>query len=152
MRETTGRRRVLLKLSGEAFGGGQLGVNPDVVGQIAREIAAAFDLRGDAELAFLDSVAAVESRRRRELREAETAARAKRREEVQRLRAWERSLVEFRALPNLLGATEKEVLRWIGAGLIPVARRIPRDKLRLLIAIVGFGMTAIFFWRLIQGA
>ena len=36
-------RRVLLKLSGEAFGGGQLGVNPDVVGQIAREIAAAVD-------------------------------------------------------------------------------------------------------------
>ncbi|WP_417564583.1 UMP kinase [Microbacterium sp.] len=41
--ETTGRRRVLLKLSGEAFGGGALGVNPDVVGQIAREIAAATD-------------------------------------------------------------------------------------------------------------
>jgi uridylate kinase len=40
--ENTGRRRVLLKLSGEAFGG-QLGVNPDVVGQIAREIAAAVD-------------------------------------------------------------------------------------------------------------
>ncbi len=38
--EETGRRRVLLKLSGEAFGGGQLGVNPDVVGAIAREIAA----------------------------------------------------------------------------------------------------------------
>ena len=34
-------RRVLLKLSGEAFGGGQLGVNPDVVSAIAREIAAA---------------------------------------------------------------------------------------------------------------
>lgn len=34
----------------------------------------------------------------------------------------------------------------------PVARLIPRDKLRLLIAVVGFGMTAIFFWRLIQGA
>lgn len=33
------RRRVLLKLSGESFGGGQLGVNPDVVAQIAREIA-----------------------------------------------------------------------------------------------------------------
>ena len=41
--ENTGRRRVLLKLSGEAFGGDQLGVNPDVVGQIAREIAAAVD-------------------------------------------------------------------------------------------------------------
>ncbi|WP_314501970.1 UMP kinase [uncultured Microbacterium sp.] len=41
--EATGTRRVLLKLSGEAFGGGQLGVNPDVVSQIAREIAAAVD-------------------------------------------------------------------------------------------------------------
>jgi uridylate kinase len=37
------KRRVLLKLSGEAFGGGQLGVNPDVVAQIAREIAEASD-------------------------------------------------------------------------------------------------------------
>ena len=41
--ENTGRRRVLLKLSGEAFGAGQLGVNPDVVSQIAQEIAAAVD-------------------------------------------------------------------------------------------------------------
>ena len=38
---TEKRRRVLLKLSGEAFGGGQLGVNPDVVSAIAREIAQA---------------------------------------------------------------------------------------------------------------
>lgn len=35
------KRRVLLKLSGEAFGGGSLGVNPDVVGELAREIAEA---------------------------------------------------------------------------------------------------------------
>lgn len=35
------KRRVLLKLSGEAFGGGALGVNPDIVAQIAREIAVA---------------------------------------------------------------------------------------------------------------
>ena len=35
------KRRVLLKLSGEAFGGGSLGVNPDVVAEIAREIAVA---------------------------------------------------------------------------------------------------------------
>ncbi|WP_404311272.1 UMP kinase [Agrococcus terreus] len=38
---TTQRRRVLLKLSGEAFGGGSLGVNPDVVQGIARQIAEA---------------------------------------------------------------------------------------------------------------
>jgi uridylate kinase len=34
-------RRVLLKLSGEAFGGGNLGVNPDIVAGIAKEIAEA---------------------------------------------------------------------------------------------------------------
>ena len=33
----------------------------------------------------------------------------------------------------------------------PLARRIPRHALRLLIAGVGFGMTAIFFWRLFNG-
>src|ERR1044071_2659379 len=32
-------RRVVLKLSGEVFGGGQIGVDPDVVQQIARQIA-----------------------------------------------------------------------------------------------------------------
>ncbi len=35
------KRRVLLKLSGESFGGGSLGVNPDVVSTLAREIAEA---------------------------------------------------------------------------------------------------------------
>ena len=35
------KRRVLLKLSGESFGGGSLGVNPDVVSSLAKEIAAA---------------------------------------------------------------------------------------------------------------
>lgn len=33
------KRRVLLKLSGEAFGGGTLGVNPDIVSEMAKEIA-----------------------------------------------------------------------------------------------------------------
>lgn len=44
------KRRVLLKLSGEAFGGGQLGVNPDVVSGIAKEIAAA---AGEVEIAIV---------------------------------------------------------------------------------------------------
>jgi uridylate kinase len=35
------KRRVLLKISGEAFGGGSLGVNPDVVSEIAKRIASA---------------------------------------------------------------------------------------------------------------
>ena len=41
MTEQTARRRVLLKLSGESFGGGSMGVDPDIVGQLAREIAEA---------------------------------------------------------------------------------------------------------------
>lgn len=36
-----GTRRVLLKLSGEAFGGGKVGVDPDVVARIAGEISEA---------------------------------------------------------------------------------------------------------------
>ena len=44
------KRRVILKLSGEAFGGGSLGVNPDIVAGMAREIAAALD---HAELAIV---------------------------------------------------------------------------------------------------
>src|SRR3978361_630402 len=44
------RRRVLLKLSGEAFGGGPLGVNPDIVSSIAREIAQAAQ---DVEIAIV---------------------------------------------------------------------------------------------------
>lgn len=34
-------RRVLLKLSGEVFGGGKLGIDPDVIGGIARQVAEA---------------------------------------------------------------------------------------------------------------
>lgn len=48
--QITKKRRVLLKLSGEAFGGGVLGVNPDVVSQIAVEIAKALE---DAEVAIV---------------------------------------------------------------------------------------------------
>jgi uridylate kinase len=47
---TERKRRVLLKLSGEAFGGGQLGVNPDVVASLAKEIAEA---SADAEIAIV---------------------------------------------------------------------------------------------------
>ncbi|MEK9578706.1 MAG: UMP kinase, partial [Aquiluna sp.] len=41
MQLITKKRRVLLKLSGESFGGGSLGVNPDVVSEIAKDIARA---------------------------------------------------------------------------------------------------------------
>src|SRR5690625_5703633 len=34
-------RRVLLKLSGEVFGGGEIGLDPDVVAGVAKQVAAA---------------------------------------------------------------------------------------------------------------
>lgn len=40
---TKARRRVLLKLSGETFGGGQIGLAPDVVQRVAAEIARAVE-------------------------------------------------------------------------------------------------------------
>lgn len=44
------RRRVLLKLSGEVFGGGKLGVDPDMVRGIAKQIAATI---GQVEVAIV---------------------------------------------------------------------------------------------------
>ena len=43
-------QRVLLKLSGEAFGGGKLGVDPVVVSGIAREVAE--DVHGGTQVAW----------------------------------------------------------------------------------------------------
>jgi uridylate kinase len=47
---TVKRRRVLLKLSGEVFGGGKLGVDPDTVRGIAKQIAATV---GQVEVAIV---------------------------------------------------------------------------------------------------
>jgi uridylate kinase len=47
----TAYKRVLLKLSGEVFGGGSIGVDPDVVNGIAREIAAV--VRSGTEVAIV---------------------------------------------------------------------------------------------------
>ncbi|GAB3058377.1 UMP kinase [Sediminivirga luteola] len=44
------KRRVLLKLSGEVFGGGAIGVNPDVVADVARQIREVAD---EAEIAIV---------------------------------------------------------------------------------------------------
>jgi uridylate kinase len=48
---TEAPRRVLLKLSGEVFGGGKLGVDPDIVQAIAKQIATA--VRGGAQVAIV---------------------------------------------------------------------------------------------------
>lgn len=49
-RDDTGRRRVLLKLSGEVFGGGQVGISTEVVRGIAEQIASTI---GQVEVAVV---------------------------------------------------------------------------------------------------
>ena len=93
---------------------------------LARLVAAAFGLPADAP--FVAAATAAEDARRRERKVAATAARSGRRAELQRLRDWERSLVEFQAVPALLGASTREVLRWVAANRLPVARRIPQGR------------------------
>ena len=39
-RDETGRRRVLLKLSGEVFGGGEVGISTESCAAVAKQIAA----------------------------------------------------------------------------------------------------------------
>lgn len=91
---------------------------------LARQVAQAWSLYGDASAAFVNAATQMHAQRRRETREAGQEARLRRREEVARLREWERSLVPFRAVPELLGCSKGEGLRWVGAGRIPVARKV----------------------------
>jgi ATP-dependent RNA helicase SUPV3L1/SUV3 len=87
-------------------------------------VADAFGL--SSEDRFVARALGDEAQRRQERRASETISRTRRREEVQRLRDWERSLVGFREVPGLLGCSIKEALRWVAANRLPVARRIPQ--------------------------
>lgn len=93
-------------------------------GALAREVAAAYGMAPTDAAAFADAAEREQRRLRQAAREAAEVARARRREEVQRLREWEKSLVEEGDLPRLLGCTEREARGWIKAGLVPVARRV----------------------------
>ena len=45
-------KRVMLKLGGEMFGGGKVGVDPDVVDNVARQIAEVARPAGNGSIAF----------------------------------------------------------------------------------------------------
>ncbi len=100
-------------------------LSPGQTGALAREVAAAHGLGGAEAAAFADAAEREGKLRRDAAREAAEAARARRREEVRRLRAWEKGLVEEDDLPRLLGCTDREARGWVRAGLVPVARRVP---------------------------
>ncbi|MFC3123589.1 helicase-related protein [Pseudoroseomonas globiformis] len=95
---------------------------------LAQAVAEAHGLSTAAAAEFVLRAERAAERRRQDLRSAEKAARDKRREEVTRLRAWEKSLVGIEGIPALLYCSNREALRWVSAGLIPVARKIRGPK------------------------
>ncbi|KAA2211826.1 DEAD/DEAH box helicase [Teichococcus oryzae] len=95
---------------------------------LAQAVAEAHGLSTAATAEFVLRAGRTAERRQQDLRSAEKAAREKRREEVTRLRAWEKSLIGIEGVPKLLHCSEREALRWVGAGLIPVARKIRSAK------------------------
>ena len=90
---------------------------------LAGEIAAAFGAADD----FVRDAARQAEERTAEQAAADRTARARRREELQRLRDWEASLVGFDAVPALLGCTRNEALRLVAENRLPVARKLVRD-------------------------
>ncbi|MBB5693014.1 helicase-related protein [Muricoccus pecuniae] len=113
-------------MEGMADAGGSLSI--EQLDDLARSVATAWDLDPEHARRFRKTAIQAEERRRHELREAQRAARERRREEVRRLREWERGLVDIEDVPGLLGCTPKEAQRWVTAGLVPVARRIPAGR------------------------
>lgn len=99
-------------------------LSPGELHTLALAVADAFALPDPA--AFAAGLDAAESSRKDRDARIEDTARARRREEVQRLREWEKSLVPFSDVPGLLRCSQREALRWIAENRLPVARRVPQ--------------------------
>ena len=92
------------------------------IAEIAQLVATASGLDPAAAKALRQRLIGEERGRRAAARRARERAREIQQGEERRLREWEGELVGIDALPRLLGAPRKLIERWIGEGLIPVAR------------------------------
>ncbi len=90
---------------------------------LVRDVAAAF---GSPD-GFVQTADRQAGQRLREQAEAAQTARARRRDELRRLREWEAGLVPFEQVPALLGCDRAEALRLVAENRLPVARKITRD-------------------------
>ena len=90
---------------------------------LVRDVADAFRVGAG----FVDAAAREAERREQEHSVAARTARARRRDELRRLRDWEQSLIGFDAVPALLGCGRAEALRMVAENRLPVARRVTRD-------------------------
>lgn len=109
----------------ELFDGAGRVLTPAQDATLVRELAAAFEVLPGA--GFEDAAAREVLRRQQERDQAERLARAGRRDELRRLRDWERSLVPFSDVPALLGCDRAEALRMVAENRLPVARKVTRE-------------------------
>ncbi|WP_408740326.1 helicase-related protein [Acetobacter sp. AN02] len=100
-------------------------LSPAQTATLARDVAGAFSLQ-DAS-AFASAAESRETRRETEEADIEREGRRRRRDEVSRLRDWEKSLVPFRDVPGLLHCSRREALRWVAENRLPVARKQRRE-------------------------
>ncbi len=105
-----------------ADGAGRV-LSPSQDAMLVRDVADAFRVGAG----FVDAAAREAERRQQERDLAARTARARRRDELRRLRDWEQSLVGFSAVPALLGCDRAEALRMVAENRLPVARRVTRD-------------------------
>ncbi|MCE2576320.1 helicase-related protein [Komagataeibacter sp. FNDCR2] len=117
-------RAAVDNLRADLFDGTGRVLSPAELRTLALAVADAFALP-DADV-FATELEREESSRRDRDAQIEDTARTRRREEVQRLRAWEKSLVPFTDVPGLLRCSQREALRWIAENRLPVARRVPQ--------------------------
>ncbi|RFD21174.1 RNA helicase [Komagataeibacter melaceti] len=117
-------RAAVENVRADLFDGTGRVLSPAELRTLALAVADAFALP-DPET-FATGLEREESSRKDRDARIEDTARARRREEVQRLRAWEKSLVPFSDVPGLLRCSQREALRWIAENRLPVARRVPQ--------------------------
>ncbi|GBQ84967.1 RNA helicase [Gluconacetobacter johannae DSM 13595] len=117
---------VLETIRADLFDGTGRVLSPAETEDLSRAIAVAFGLAPEG--GFVESVRRMADARQQEHDSIEQEARARRREEVRRLREWEASLVPFAEVPRLLRCSQNEALRWIAENRLPVARRVPQKN------------------------
>ncbi|ATU74431.1 ATP-dependent RNA helicase suv3 [Gluconacetobacter sp. SXCC-1] len=117
-------RAAMDNVRGDLFDGTGRTLAPTEIRTLALAVADAFAV-ADPEAFATELEREDTSRKDRDARIEETA-RTRRREEVLRLREWEKSLVPFSDVPGLLRCSQREALRWIAENRLPVARRVPQ--------------------------
>ncbi|QDH13856.1 RNA helicase [Formicincola oecophyllae] len=88
--------------------------------RLAQSIGRAF---GGVDGGLADEMLVAEERRERERAEIRRRAEERKAQELERLRQWEATLVDFDALPAILHCSRREALRWFAENRLPIAQR-----------------------------